>query len=290
MSRWETLEFFRCPACGGIELQREEHSGVSIRCATCSACYREEDGILDFVPPDISPGNGSIGDASEAHYWEEEEEIYRPFDHEVPLGFARQRTEFIRRLVPLDEVESAADVGSGNGMSTHCLEPYIDTIFSIDFSKHLLSDNPAQLRLRGDAYRLPFRDKSVDLVYSWELLHHVEQPRTVLMEMNRVAKKFVFFFEPNRWNPAQTAFALASKPNRKALRNTYRFFLREIERAGLSVVDHQIVGWLTPNVPPVWVYRILRRLPFRVPFVGLSHFFLLRCPQQRYGGGRPGDV
>ena len=231
---------------------------------------------MDFVHEDTAVGKGSESDAAQAHYWEEEEEIYRPYDNPVALGFARQRAAYIRRVVPLEDICTAIDVGAGNGMSTHVLEEDIDTIYSVDMSRHLLLENPATTRIRADAYRLPFGDKSVDMVYSWELLHHVEEPRTVLAEMKRVARQYVYFFEPNRYNPAQVAFALLSKPNRSCLRNTKSFFSREIRSAGLEVLKHETIGWFTPNVPPMWVYHILRRMPFRVPFIGLSHFFLLK--------------
>lgn len=274
----EQLEPMRCPSCRAGDLHPDGTGDGSLVCGACAVRYAHADGITDLVPSRTAVGAGSAEDAAQAHYWEEEEEIYRPWDHVVARGFVRQRAAYIRQEVPLEEVSTAVDVGSGNGMSTHCLENDIETIYSLDFSRHLLLANPAKIRLRGDAYHLPFKDKSVDLVYSWELLHHVDEPSTVLVEMKRIARKYVTFFEPNRYNPAQVVFATLSKPNRSCLRNTRPFFCREIEKAGLEVVKHQTVGWLTPNVPPVWLYHILKSMPFRMPLIGLSHFFLLRCP------------
>lgn len=276
---WLASEFLRCPACAQRRLERAIRPGDGLRCAACETFYPDRHGILDLIPAGPEGEANSAEDADQAHYWEEEEHMYRPWDHEVALGFARQRAAYVRRHLPLDEISSAVDVGAGNGMSTACLQNDIDTIFSLDMSRRLLTHSPARRRLRADAYRLPFADKSVDLVYSWELLHHVAQPRTALTEMARVARKYVFFFDPNRWNPAQVAFALINKPDRACLRNTRRFFLREVCEAGLEPVHHACVGWLTPNVPPVWLYRLMRRLPFRVPLVGISHFVLARCPR-----------
>lgn len=278
--------YLRCPTCAGGDLDPDPREPATVVCTACRSRYERQNGIWDLVTQGATVGAGSARDASQGSYWEGEQEIYRAYDHLVARGFARQRADYVRRHVPLDQISSAIDVGAGNGISTHCLEPDIETLFSVDRSWRLLSQSPARLRIRGDAYRLPFKDKCVDMVYSWELLHHVEKPRAVLAEMGRVARRFVLFFEPNRWNPAQMAFAAISPADRPCLRNTRRYFRREIAPAGLEIVRHRTVGWYTPNVPPVWLYRVLKDLPFEVPGIGLSHFFLLRCPDP----GRPGAM
>ncbi len=43
--------------------------------------------------------------------------------------------------------------------------------------------------IRADAYKQPFKDNSIDQIYSWCLLEHLEQPEKALREMNRVLKK-----------------------------------------------------------------------------------------------------
>jgi ubiquinone/menaquinone biosynthesis C-methylase UbiE len=267
----------RCPAC---EASRLEKGAQAIHCGECGRSYPFEDGILDLVGPSETVGTGSADDEAQAQYWEHEEGMYRPYDHEVALGFAEQRARYVRSVLPLSEVRSAVDVGAGNGMSTYCLEGDIEQIVSTDLSRRLLNSNPARIRMRTDAYRLPFRDKSVDMAYAWELLHHVDTPRRVLAEMKRISRRYVLIFEPNRWNPAQVAFALLHKPDRMCLRNTRSYLVAEAEAAGLELIHHATVGWFTPNVPPVWLYRILRHLPFHVPLIGLSHFLALRCPDK----------
>ncbi|MBI2499306.1 class I SAM-dependent methyltransferase [Candidatus Woesearchaeota archaeon] len=276
---WNSLiGYLQCLVCGSTGLRVTSNGSAGIDCQGCGTLYPIKDKILDFVPRDKALVISSTVDEEQAKYWEEDEEMYRPYDHEVALGFAKQRAQYIRKNVPLSEISSALDVGSGNGMSTHCLEDDINTLFSVDLSRRLLLKNPAKIRIRSDAYKLPFRDKSVDMVYSWELLHHVERPSEVLAEMGRVARKYVSFFEPNRWNPAQVVFALLSKPDRADLRNTATFFRHEAVGAGLEVVKDARVGWFTPNATPVSLYRVMRYLPFQVPVIGLSHFFLLRSP------------
>ncbi len=267
------LPFLRCPGCGAETLAAAPDG---LHCPRCERLYAEREGILDFASHD-EVGMGAADDQEQAKYWEDEEHLYRPYDHEVALGFAAQRAAYLKSVLDLSEIDSAVDVGAGNGMSTHCLEADIPTLFSTDLSLRLLKRNPGRIRLRTDAYRLPFRDGAVDMAYAWELLHHVDQPRHVLAEMRRVARKYVLIFEPNRWNPAQVAFALLHKPDRLCLRNTRRYLVREGGAASLTLVHHASVGWLTPNLPPVWLYRLFRHLPFRMPGIGLSHFLLFRC-------------
>lgn len=269
----DLLGYLRCPVCRRRPLATRR---AGLACDACGELYREEEGILDCAPQtDRTTTSG--GDQEQARYWEEEEHIYRPYDHEVALGFAAQRAAYLKSVLPLDNVYSAVDVGAGNGMSTYCHEPDIHTIFSTDLSRRLLRQNPGRFRLRCDAYNLPLRDKIVDMAYAWELLHHVEQPREVLTEMHRVARKYVYFFEPNCWNPAQAIFAWLHPPDRLCLRNTREYLMAEGEAAGLKLVHHATVGWMTPNLTPVPVYRVFRHLPFAVPWIGLSHFLLFKC-------------
>jgi ubiquinone/menaquinone biosynthesis C-methylase UbiE len=269
----DLLGYLRCPVCQRQPLTPRP-GGVA--CNSCGQRYREDDGILDFAC-DGAGSTGTEGDQEQARYWEDEEHIYRPYDHEVALGFAAQRAEYLKSVLPLDDVYSAVDVGAGNGMSTHCLEPDIPTVFSTDLSRRLLKLNPGRFRLRTDAYNLPLRDKIVDMAYAWELLHHVDEPRRVLAEMHRVARKYVFFFEPNCYNPAQAVFARLHKPDRLCMRNTREYLVAEGEAAGLTPMHHATVGWMTPNLTPVFAYRLLRHLPFPVPWIGLSHFLLFKC-------------
>lgn len=55
--------------------------------------------------------------------------------------------------------------------------------------------------IQADATHLPFRDKQFDVVFSQDLLHHIEHdPATVVTEMNRVGNRFVII-ESNRYVP-----------------------------------------------------------------------------------------
>ena len=62
-------------------------------------------------------------------------------------------------------------------------------------SDYRISDSVPQLRLDAESIDLP--DESFDLVFAHAVLHHCRSPHRAVCEMLRVAKKQVFFFEPN---------------------------------------------------------------------------------------------
>ena len=68
--------------------------------------------------------------------------------------------------------------------------------------------------LCGDAFRLPFADRSVDVVTCSQLLHHFAETevRTLLVELNRVARRRVVIGELRRSWVAAGGFWLASWP------------------------------------------------------------------------------
>jgi ubiquinone/menaquinone biosynthesis C-methylase UbiE len=58
---------------------------------------------------------------------------------------------------------------------------------------------PENTILCGDGRSLPFDDRSFDAVLECGVLHHVAEPRLVVNEMMRVARKAVFLSDSNRF-------------------------------------------------------------------------------------------
>ncbi|OGT38057.1 MAG: hypothetical protein A3F11_03000 [Gammaproteobacteria bacterium RIFCSPHIGHO2_12_FULL_37_14] len=59
----------------------------------------------------------------------------------------------------------------------------------------------------GDARKLPFDDKSIDVVFSSAVLEHVgtlNNQRGMISECLRVARKGIYLTTPNRWYPIET--------------------------------------------------------------------------------------
>ncbi|MBW3670608.1 MAG: class I SAM-dependent methyltransferase [Acidobacteria bacterium] len=208
----------------------------------------------------------------------ERKERFREWDHPVVRSFAEQRLRFLQSWLDLDGIESAMDVGCGNGASTQALASHIPTAGGLDASLDMLLRHPMRSGgriLYGDATALPLPDRSFDLVYGWEMLHHLPDPSLAIGEMARVSRRYVLVAEPNPWNPAQFAFALLDPEHRMVLR--YRLqYLRELFRgAGLQVEKTGSGGWLFPNVTPSWLAPLLQKVPYSFP-LGISNWILGR--------------
>lgn len=94
------------------------------------------------------------------------------------------------------------DVGCGTGllvefMSSGGLINSVSAYFCVDISSCMtLKAKERAARacgdkcvvLQGDAYRLPFKDESFDVVYSFSLINLLERPAEALAEISRVAR------------------------------------------------------------------------------------------------------
>ncbi len=288
MKPW-LLDRLQCPSCSGGPVEEVPPEGGpdgALRCAACSERYDVRGGIPILVrrgsplaaggpgeaPPPLRRLSVTTDASRQQAYWESDLG-HRDARHPVVEAFARQRWTHLAHRLPLGEVCRALDVGCGNGFgSVHA--PAGIQIAGCDGSLAMLERHPGESRLLADALALPFRPASWDLVFCWELLHHVPEPRKALAEMARVSRRWVVVFEPNVWNPAQFLFALADPEHRWVLRFTRRYLLGEVEAAGLRPVRHERVGLVFPNKTPRWLAAALRRLPFRVPLLGISQLVI----------------
>ncbi|MBA3717023.1 MAG: methyltransferase domain-containing protein [Actinobacteria bacterium] len=166
--------------------------------------HRDEDGIAVF-----SEG-GEYARLQAAHFDEEDDE----FETERPHGTTRlyrwlieekfrRSIDGIAGLVPGC---TALAVCGGSGMDAELLARASARVVSADIS--LGASRRARERARrfgldvvpvvADAENLPFADRSFDLVYVHDGLHHLEHPEAGLAEMARVARLAVSITEPAR--------------------------------------------------------------------------------------------
>lgn len=215
-------------------------------------------------------------DARQVEYWEQDHG-HRGYDHPIVREFATQRVNFIRKLLNLAEVRNALDVGCGNGFSTYYMRAHIPEMWAVDRSEYMLARHPLHHEGRtrqGDALSLPFPDGEFDLVYAWEVLHHISEPVRAVREMARVSKRYVMVAEPNPRNPAQFAFAYYDPEHRWVLNFTKRYMRRTFEEAGLKVRACVSGGCIFPNMTPAFMMPLLRLIPYRIPLVGISNWIL----------------
>ena len=160
----------------------------------------------------------STSEEQQRRYWDGTPK-YRTVDHPVVQIFGRQRLAYLERWLDLGSIDSALDVGCGDGFSTVFMAERIRRVWAIDRSASMLARHPARgVLARADFLQLPFADGAVDLVYCWEVLHHLPDPSRAVAEMARVSRRYVLIAEPNRANPAQCAFALARRDHRWVFR------------------------------------------------------------------------
>ena len=214
--------------------------------------------------------------------------IYRPSDHPVVALFARQRVRHLDRIGALAGVTSLLDVGAGNGFSS-LYYPDSIRVVACDYAAGMLKANPLRRRVRGSAYLLPFVDRAFDVVTAWELLHHLESPAQAVRDMLRVARRRVILFEPNRINPGQILLGVTRANERRTLRFSSGHVRRVVRAAGGRIIRHERCGLLFPNATPLPVARLLHRLPFQVPLLGISQLVIVEprpAPSQPHGDHR----
>lgn len=189
----------------------------------------------------------------------------RGFDHPVVELFARQRIGYVEKYINLSRVESAFDVGCGDGFATYYFAQSIPRVEGGDISELMLEHNPLDRRWLKviDAENLDLRDGAYELVYLWEVLHHLGDPARAVREMSRVSRRHVVIFEPNRANVLQFAFGLLNREERGTLRSSKAYLEGLARQAGLRIVACDYCGKIPPNKTPRWLFEVVKRLPFK---------------------------
>ncbi len=189
----------------------------------------------------------------------------RGFDHPVVELFARQRVDYVKQFIDLPRVDGAFDVGCGDGFATYYFSKDIPLVEGGDISEFMLENNPLDKRLLKviDAENLDLPDGSYDLVYLWEVLHHLGNPARALTEMARVSRRYVVIFEPNRANIMQFLFGLLNREERGTLRSSKAYLEGLTRQAGLEIIACDYCGKIPPNKTPKWLFDLVKRLPFK---------------------------
>lgn len=198
----ELRDLIACPACRA-DLK---WGAPTARCARCRRSYDVLDGIPRLIAPsgETQAGqNGFFDEQVDAGF-----EITRP--QRAPALYGWLLSEKIRRSVAglegLLRGRTVLSICAGSGMDAEFLARAGAFVIAADLSlgaarrakqradRHQLAIVPVV----ADACRLPFRDRSVDVVYVHDGLHHLEDPLAGLAEMTRVAAAAVSVNEPAR--------------------------------------------------------------------------------------------
>jgi SAM-dependent methyltransferase len=102
----------------------------------------------------------------------------------------RRLTKYLGDLIDSKEPLRILDVGCGHAYITRELQkiyPHF-TFVGVDV---MVRPNSAIEVIEYDGTKLPFEDKSFDVLMLIDMLHHADDPNVVLKECARVAKKFI---------------------------------------------------------------------------------------------------
>jgi ubiquinone/menaquinone biosynthesis C-methylase UbiE len=203
-------------------------------------------------------------ESAEKDYWETTTnlgEIKRAPDHPVVKFFSNQRIDHMKNFIDFDSIKTALDVGCGLGLSSFHFPPHID-IVGVDFSFRNLKLNQTSKKSQSSAYLLPFKTKSIDLVFGWDFLHHLEFPERAISEMIRVSKRYVVLFEPNARNPIQFLYGLFNKNERGTLKFNKDMLQTLVDQTHLTLLDSRNVGWVFAGASPQFLLTLYSHLPF----------------------------
>jgi SAM-dependent methyltransferase len=195
-------------------------------------------------------------DETQRRYWAEAS-FRSPLDP-VVSAYADPKIEFLNRHVSFSD-RRVLEVGCGNGTFTVRLAEKAANVIGVELSPHMLVKNPHKLAVVGTAEGLPFADRSFDIVFAANLLHHVSRPNHVLCELRRCSARFLMLVEPNRWNPLMLGLGLIERAERGTLRSSRRGLLRQLELAGLRTIAVTTTGMISQNRTPGFLVPWLKR-------------------------------
>lgn len=196
------LQLLVCPACrSDLEWQAQE-----TRCTGCGAAYEILDGIPVLRPAE--PGGADAQKDVQASFFDEadpEFEVTRP--HGTPWLYRRLLAEKFRRsldALQLPAHPTAVTICGGSGMDAEFLARVGASVISTDISLGAAQRTRERAQRYGfdvlpvvaDAEALPLRDRSVDLLYVHDGLHHLDSPQAGVREMLRTSRLAISINEP----------------------------------------------------------------------------------------------
>ena len=207
----ELLELLCCPACRGT-LVAGQAAEPLLLCMTCGAEYPFHLEIPILLPPQVHrrAGDGLSHKQRQIAFFDQDSTddfgITRPRGA-PPLYAWLLHEKFRRSVMGLEQVlpgGTALTVCGGSGVDAEFLALGGARVILSDISLGVMLQARERARRFGldftlvvaDAEALPFQDRSIDLVYVHDGLHHLERPALGLAEMARVARHAVSVSEP----------------------------------------------------------------------------------------------
>lgn len=198
------VDWLACPACGGdlkLKITRsEKHPSWAahwepgerreevevlegtLRCLSCDAEYPITEGIPRLLPPGVAAGPGT------GHRWTQFETAVPQFEENFQdLCAPLKAPDFAGKLV--------LDAGCGFGRHTYFASRYGAEVVAMDHSTEAVASAVKnlgdQLRthvVQGDIHHPPFKRSTFDIVYSFGVLHHLDDAQKAFRTLNELVK------------------------------------------------------------------------------------------------------
>jgi glycosyltransferase involved in cell wall biosynthesis/SAM-dependent methyltransferase len=260
-----------CPACRG----RLAWSAEASACAGCGRAYPVVGGIPVMLPDQHAAEHDEL-DHHHGHGHKEQQASF--FDRELAAGFEVSRPhgtprlyrallleKFRRSTAGLDDRLPgvlALSVCGGSGLDAELLARTGARVICSDISLGAVGRARERAERYGlsivplvaDVEHLPFADRTIDLVYVHDGLHHLEDPLAGVREMARVASQAVSVTEPAR--AAATGVAI---------------------RLGLAL-EREEAGNRVARISPAEVAGALRETGWRVARAGRYAMYYPHAP------------
>ena len=232
----------RCPRCRGVLADVDGR----FECVHCAAAY----GSVDGVPVMSNLSEGDAGAEYKLRQMEFFDAAGAEFEITRPKGQPRLYgwliSEKFRRSVRGVESRlvgaTVLTVCGGSGMDAEFLARCGATVVVSDLSLGAVQRAAERGRRAGlsidavvaDVEHLPFADRSVDIVYVHDGLHHLSDPMLGLTEMCRVAREHVLLTEPSRAVATEIAARLGIALREEYAGNRVERISSEVVRARLA--------------------------------------------------------
>jgi SAM-dependent methyltransferase len=246
----DVISLVCCPHCrAGL------HLADQLMCSSCGRRYPILHGIPVLLPDQVEElgshkaRQASFFDSADAA-WETTRPAGAPKFYSGLLDYRfEQAVSAIRDLLPGATVLT---VCGGSGMDAEYLARTGARVIASDLSLEAARRARERGRLRSvpltsivaDVEALPFHDRSVDLVFVHDGLHHLENPLVGLAEMARVARVAVSVNEPARAVATQLAVKIGLSEEREEAGNQVArvdpgAIASALANAGFTVVERR---------------------------------------------------
>lgn len=276
-----------CPRCRGPL----GPSDAEFACTSCGARYPIEDGIPILSElADDDPGTEYKRRQIEFFDGEAAEfEITRPWGQPKLYGWlmAEKFRRSVRGIESRLADATVLTVCGGSGMDAEFLARQGAVVIASDISLGAVQRAVQRGRRAGlaieavvaDAEHLPFADRSIDIVYVHDGLHHLSDPMVGLDEMCRVARECVVVTEPSRAAVTQIAVRLGialveEDAGNRVERVTARDLVARLAAHGLTMVGTDRYAMYYQHEPGMWMRFFSRQRSFtcaRLAFVVFNH-------------------